>query len=581
MASTYTSQPPSPPALWSLQSARFHMMMLLGGVTMVSGWIRGSMSMVIVCMIMRAEASELTMNTTTEEEFTWHRIFHSNDLYGISWSPAEQSFIHASYFFGAFLGVFPPHLLIKRYRPKRVLTFGLLLNSVGSILTPLIAITMPYWTTAILRGIMGFGNGFMIPCSVSIVRKWFPKHEENTAIATLFIGNHMGIACSMFFTSVIGRIDAFGGWTIAAKLYGLVGLSFVVLWERRAANKPRHSSYVTATELDYIRGKRLKRGMLNSGDIHTPYKKILLSPCIIAVCSNAYTYSFIVSTVMAYLPIYNYVVMREYLLQNGIASSLPFLCQAVSTTGLYCLSLFLKQRFVSSTPIIKTFSVIATCGVSACILALIISGSVRAHTLTLIQCITLGSLSATQIACITSVGAVAPQLRKLVYFPPALLHWRYFHCQDEVPAPHRSCLLVNLGFTFFVLSYIEMYAHLAGTVSPVIAGILSNNGALEQRNVLLGLLALLLSTGFIFLLLAHGRREIVVDRFSRHFLSRRRRTPTEMEHREEAVHRPIQSEWSIEDPTVVVYGEGEATISLRHEDLPSDSYEDLTSDDEY
>ncbi|EPB73532.1 transporter, major facilitator family protein [Ancylostoma ceylanicum] len=472
-------------ALWSLQSARFHMMMLLGGVTMVSGWIRGSMSMVIVCMIMR-------------------------------------------------------------YRPKRVLTFGLLLNSVGSILTPLIAITMPYWTTAILRGIMGFGNGFMIPCSVSIVRKWFPKHEENTAIATLFIGNHMGIACSMFFTSVIGRIDAFGGWTIAAKLYGLVGLSFVVLWERRAANKPRHSSYVTATELDYIRGKRLKRGMLNSGDIHTPYKKvILLSPCIIAVCSNAYTYSFIVSTVMAYLPIYNYVVMREYLLQNGIASSLPFLCQAVSTTGLYCLSLFLKQRFVSSTPIIKTFSVIATCGVSACILALIISGSVRAHTLTLIQCITLGSLSATQIACITSVGAVAPQ------------------------------------FTFFVLSYIEMYAHLAGTVSPVIAGILSNNGALEQRNVLLGLLALLLSTGFIFLLLAHGRREIVVDRFSRHFLSRRRRTPTEMEHREEAVHRPIQSEWSIEDPTVVVYGEGEATISLRHEDLPSDSYEDLTSDDEY
>ncbi|RCN50350.1 hypothetical protein ANCCAN_03573 [Ancylostoma caninum] len=223
MASTYTSQPPPPPALWSIHSARFHMMMLLGGVTMVSGWIRGSMSMLIVCMVMRVE-----------------------DLYGISWSPAQQSFVHASYFFGAFLGVFPSHSLIKRFRPKRVLTFGLLLNSVGSLLTPLIAITMPYWSTVILRGLMGFGNG-----------------------------NHIGIACSMLFTSVIGRIDALGGWTIAAKLYGLAGLAFVVLWERRAANKPRHSSYVTATELDYIRGKRLKRGMLSNDDTHTPYKKVV------------------------------------------------------------------------------------------------------------------------------------------------------------------------------------------------------------------------------------------------------------------------------------------------------------------
>lgn len=100
----------------------------------------------------------------------------------------------------------------------------------------------------------------------------------------------------MLVTSVIGWIDAVGGWPIAAKLYGrdwlrecvqwcwwcqmkkssgVAGLSFVILWEMRAANKPRHSSYVTATELDYIRGKRLKRGMLSDGDTRTPYKKVV------------------------------------------------------------------------------------------------------------------------------------------------------------------------------------------------------------------------------------------------------------------------------------------------------------------
>ncbi|KIH57229.1 hypothetical protein ANCDUO_12581 [Ancylostoma duodenale] len=349
---------------------------------------------------------------------------------------------------------------------------------------------------------------------------------------------------------------------------GLAGLSFVVLWERRAASKPRHSSYVTATELDYIRGKRLKRGMLSNDDTHTPYKKvvghhsgrilkgphklkkkqecchklisackirnhllytvsddslwnrihevnILLSPCIIAICSNVYTYSFIVSSIVVYLPIYNHVVMHENLLQNGVSSAVPFLFQAVSTAALHYISLILERRDVSTTTKIKAFSSIATCGVSVCILALIISGSNRATLLTLIQCITLSLLPASQIACITSIEAVAPQ------------------------------------------------------------------GALKQRNVLLGLLALLLSTGSIFLLLAHGRREIVVARFSRHSLSRRRRDPSGTERHEEALRRPPQSEWPIEDPAVVVYGEGEATISLRHEDLPSDSYEDLTSDDEY
>lgn len=98
-------------ALWSLQSARFHMMMLLGGVTMIIGCIRGSISMVIVCMItrfaansikyllswyilsgrfkilkpltlkgylFRAEASVLTLNTTAGEELSWQRILHNN-----------------------------------------------------------------------------------------------------------------------------------------------------------------------------------------------------------------------------------------------------------------------------------------------------------------------------------------------------------------------------------------------------------------------------------------------------------------------------------------------------------------------
>ncbi|VDO39021.1 unnamed protein product, partial [Heligmosomoides polygyrus] len=81
------------------------------------------------------------------------------------------------------------------------------------------------------------------------------------------------------------------------------------------AYKPRHSSYVTASELDHIRGKRPK----GSDDIravkHTPLKQILLSPCVIAICISSYTQSFIVTGLLAFLPLFNYLALNMDLVQ--------------------------------------------------------------------------------------------------------------------------------------------------------------------------------------------------------------------------------------------------------------------------
>ncbi|KAK6727790.1 hypothetical protein RB195_005459 [Necator americanus] len=191
MATASTYQLPPPPALWSLQSARFHQMMLLGWMTMTIGCLRGSISMVIVCMITRAESAVLAVNESTTEA-PWHRFFHRNhntDLYAISLSVPEQSTIHSTYYFATLIGLFLSHFLIGRFHAKRILTFGLLLNSTGSILMPFLLIALPNWLTiVIVRALMGFGNGFVTPCSVYIVAKWFPSHEKITAITALFIG---------------------------------------------------------------------------------------------------------------------------------------------------------------------------------------------------------------------------------------------------------------------------------------------------------------------------------------------------------------------------------------------------------
>ena len=57
---------------------------------------------------------------------------------------------------------------------------------------------------------------------------------------------------------------------------GILGVLFLIVWQIRAENKPRYSNYITATELEYIQGKR-RRQRANTIVRPTPYKTVNLS----------------------------------------------------------------------------------------------------------------------------------------------------------------------------------------------------------------------------------------------------------------------------------------------------------------
>ncbi|KHJ96815.1 hypothetical protein OESDEN_03220 [Oesophagostomum dentatum] len=177
--------------------------------------------------------------------------------------------------------------------------------------------------------------------------------------------------------------------------------------------------------------------MLSSSELRTPFKKIIFSPCVIAACSSSYTYSFIMSSTLAYLPVFNYQILGLGPLSNSVASTLPFLAHACVISALYASVMFLKNRGISATTTVKAFSCIGTSGLSLCLIVLLITNISQAVLLTLVQSIGLGLLSFISLSCTLCATTVAPQ------------------------------------FTIFVFSYMEVYAQLAGIFSPVVMQMLS------------------------------------------------------------------------------------------------------------
>ncbi|VDO62134.1 unnamed protein product [Haemonchus placei] len=167
------------------------------------------------------------------------------------------------------------------YRAKRILTCSLLVCGIGSLVTPLVVLSHSHWLLAFARAIIGMGNG-----------------------------DHIGILCSMAFTSIFCQTKFLGGWPVAFELYGFIALGFLVIWELHAAHKPRYSSYVTASELEHIRGNRLKRSAFCNFSEQPPLKPLLLSPCVIAMCLCCFTHSFILSGLTAYLPMFNRMALH-------------------------------------------------------------------------------------------------------------------------------------------------------------------------------------------------------------------------------------------------------------------------------
>ncbi|CAJ0564898.1 unnamed protein product, partial [Mesorhabditis spiculigera] len=476
--------------LWSRDAVRLQTALLLCMAMACNSLMRGSMSLAIVCIVARnvfpttANNNDTTVAAPAEDRFNGKcPAFSFNAFkgqgkfcfkreYQVDWTSEEQGRIHTAYYIGAFLAILATDYIIRRYDPKPVLSVALLLNAIGSICAPFSVILLQHHLyLAAVRFLMGFGSGLIAPCGLFIISKWFPMTEKSTAVAVFTTGNQLGIGLSMIFTAKLCQATWGGGWPLAFIGYGLLTLVYVIIWQFRGSSRPRCSKYITATELEYITGRRGIKSRAKSVVLKTPWKEILFSRCVSAICVNAFAQSFVLVAMITYLPKFNQEALGMDVATNGMWCSVPFFVQTATKMLFGMWADAMKKRGCSSTAVTWAFNGVATFAASFFIVA-------------------------------APLAAASPTLSMLCVCAAMALFGAF------VPGYNTAVVCVAPEFTATISSYQQFYSQIGSLLAPFLIGIITRKGTYEEwRTVYLMLAFVLIIAGLFYQIWGHGNAE--------------------------------------------------------------------------
>ena len=215
--------------------------------------------------------------------------------------------------YGAF--EIPSGYLGDRLGPRGVLTRIVLWWSAFTALTGLAS---NYLFLLLTRFCFGAGEAGAYPnCSASISR-WFPAVERARAFGIIWMAAQIGGAVAPF---LVVPIQAHYGWRTSFYMFGLLGVSWGVVWYCWYRNTPAEMSKVTKAEIDEI-------GVASPQSRHAlPWGIALRSGNLWTIMLLGLTYVYGLYFFQSWLHTY-LVKGRGFSERELLLSSLPYLCGA-------------------------------------------------------------------------------------------------------------------------------------------------------------------------------------------------------------------------------------------------------------
>jgi len=105
-----------------------------------------------------------------------------------------------------------------------------------------------FWTFAMARAALGFGEAGVFPASIKSVAEWFPRKERALATGIFNAGTSAG---AIITPLLVPRIAESIGWRWAFVLVGALGFIWLIIW-MALYRKPEEHSRCTEEERKYI-----------------------------------------------------------------------------------------------------------------------------------------------------------------------------------------------------------------------------------------------------------------------------------------------------------------------------------------
>ncbi|XP_035662120.1 sialin-like [Branchiostoma floridae] len=227
--------------------------------------LRSDFSIIVVAMVKHAPnnegnssgENECFVNTTenlmypihennTVENLTYNLNNETGDKF--SWDPITQGRIIGAYSYGHVFSQVMGGFLEARFGGKKVLGLSILLSSVLTLLTPAAAFAGDWWLF-VVRVVVGFVQGVVLPGTFGVLSRWAPYQERGRLLAIIFAGETLGVFVGFSLTAYL--ITQFG-WAVTLYITGVAGVVFCCIWYLLAFDSPAVHPRITETERAYV-----------------------------------------------------------------------------------------------------------------------------------------------------------------------------------------------------------------------------------------------------------------------------------------------------------------------------------------
>ncbi|MCI0419676.1 MAG: MFS transporter [Acidobacteria bacterium] len=201
----------------------------------------------------------------------------------LSLSPLQMSFVFSAFTLAYGLFEIPTGWWGDRVGTRRVLTR---IVSWWSFFTMATAAAFNYGSLLLVRFLFGVGEAGAWPNAAKTFSRWFPSSERGTAQGIFFMGAHLaGGLTPLLVTALLAHFS----WRTVFLIFGAVGFVWAAAWYRWFRDDPAQHASVRPSELSHICSGRLPDSNIQG---RVPWKTILRSRSILALCGMYFTQSY-------------------------------------------------------------------------------------------------------------------------------------------------------------------------------------------------------------------------------------------------------------------------------------------------
>ncbi|XP_050644175.1 probable small intestine urate exporter isoform X4 [Macaca thibetana thibetana] len=328
----------------------------------------------------------------------------------------------------------------------------------------------------------------------SIWVKWAPPLERSQLTTIAGSGSMLG---SFIVLLVGGLLCQTIGWPYVFYIFGGIGCACCLLWFPLIYDDPVNHPFISAAEKRYIVCSLAQQDCSPGWSL--PIRAMIKSLPLWAIVISYFCEYWLFYTIMAYTPTYISSVLQANLRDSGILSALPFVvgCICIILGGLLA-DFLLSRKILRLITIRKLFTAIG-------------KGEAGHRG----ECGKLRAASSLFCVCPPTPGVLFPSVI-LVSLPwvrsSHSMTMTFLVLSSAISSFCESGALVNFldiapRYTGFLKGLLQVFAHIAGAISPTAAGFfISQDSEFGWRNVFL-LSAAVNISGLVFYLI-FGRADV-------------------------------------------------------------------------